>query len=329
MTTANSRRVLITGATGFIGSRLAARLASDGSTHVTATGRNLDAIRHLEGKGVELQYLHLLDFRALRRLLDGQDILFHAGAWLGPRHGPPDQAWALNAYASEQIVRIAAASGVSRVVLVSSIAAYGPPRVDVVDESHPVDTRQRSVYGRTKAEGEQRAARAAAELDVPLVIIRPGIVYGPGSYGWSRRMVQFVQRGVPVIFGNGEGHAHPVFIENLVDGLLLAATESAAVGQSFNFIDRPVPWRDWFGYFGAMCGRSPRALPLWLARLGLLFAERLPLGLSVDRDLLGHYTNRSVYPIDRARQLLGFEPRVDLSQGMALTEEWLRRESYL
>lgn len=326
MSDLSGKRVLVTGATGFIGQRLATRLLSEEGAHVTATGRNIDAIQQLAQMGANLQRAHLLDFATAARLLEGQDLLFHVAAWLGPRHGPAEDAWALNAYATEQLVRIAADSGVSRVILLSSIAVYGPPTRPIIDEAHPLDTQQSSIYGRTKAEGELRARKVAAEEDLELVIARPGVVYGPGSFGWSRRMVQFVRRGVPVIFGKGLGHAHPVFIENLIDGLIQAAAVPAAAGNAFNFVDQSVTWRDWFGYFGAMCGRKPRRLPLALAKVGLRLAPLFPLGLSIDRDLFAYYNNRSQYATERARTLLGHAPRVSLREGMARTEAWLRRE---
>lgn len=328
MDTLKGKSVLITGATGFVGSKLTRRLVAEGA-RVTATGRNQQALASLEEGGAGVHRAHLLDFKALRGMMSGQDVVFHVAAWMGPRHGPAEDAWALNVYASEKVARIAADCGVGRLVLVSSIAAYGPPKRPIMDETYPLDTTQRATYGRTKAAGEQRAAQAAAELDLPLVVARPGIIYGPGSYGWSLRMVQFVKRGVPVIFGDGAGHAQPVYIDNLLDGLIRAALAPAAVGQAFNFVDRPVPWRQWFTIYGAMCGRSPRALPMWLARLALVVAERLPLGLSVDRNLMTYYDNRAVYPIARARRLLGYRPRVDLAQGTALTEAWLRQEGAL
>lgn len=329
MSTLRGKRVLVTGGTGFVGSRLAARLVQVEGASVVATGRNLEAVSHLEDLGVNLRRAHLLDFNSLREMLEGVDVVFHAAAWLGPRHGPPADAWALNVYASEQLARFAAAAGVSRLVHVSSIAAYSPPSDKVIDEDTPLDTGQRSEYGRTKAEGELQAMEAATQTGLELVVARPGIIYGPGSYGWSRRMVRLVQRGVPVIFGDGAGHAHPVYIGNLLDGLVLTATKPQAPGEAFNFVDRPVSWREWFGYYGHMCGRTPRSLPLWLARLALLVAERLPLGLSINRNLLSHYTNRSVYPIDCARDGLDYEPGVSLEEGMARTESWLRQEQVL
>ncbi len=327
--TLQGKHVLVTGGTGFIGSRLALRLASEHGARVTATGRNLEAVSHLQQAGVTLRRADLLDFSTMREFSRSHDVIFHVGAWLGARHGDAENAWALNVFATDQFVRIAAAANVARIVVVSSIAAYGPPNETIMDESYPLNTRQSSVYGRTKAEGELVAMSTAAELGVRLVVARPGIVYGPGSYGWSLRMVRILERGLPVIFGDGAGHAHPVFIDNLIDGLILAATRQEAIGKHFNFVDGPVPWREWFGYYARMCGRSPRRLPLWMACLALAAAERLPLGLSVDRNLIGHYTNTSIYPIQRARDLLAYEPKVNLEEGMRRTESWLRRENYL
>lgn len=325
----SNKQILVTGATGFIGRRLVQRLLDSTDARVTGTGRNVDAVKQLIQAGADIQRAHLLDFATMGRLLAGKDIVYHVAAWLGPRHGPADDAWAINAYATEQLVRIAADSGVSRVVLISSIAAYGPPDAPVIDETHPVSTQQRSAYGRTKAEGELLAQRAAGQDGIQLVIARPGIVYGPGSMTWSRRILRLVCRGVPVVFGDGSGYAHPVFIDNLVDGLLLAATHPAAPSHAFNFVDQPLPWREWFGYFGTMCGRKPRRLPMALARGALRVAEFLPLGLSVDRDLLAHYTNKSRYSTDLTQTLLGYTPRISIGEGMALTEAWFRQEGLL
>lgn len=328
MQTLKNKQILVTGATGFVGSNLVRRLLAEGAL-VTATGRNGPALTNLERAGARVVRAHLLDIAALRDMIVGQEIVFHVAAWLGPRHGPVEDAWALNVYASGKLARLAAEAAVTRLVQVSSIAAYGPPDRPVMDESRPVDPDQHAIYGRTKAGGELCAGKIAEESDLSLVIARPGIIYGPGSAGWSLRMVQFIRRGVPVIFGGGEGYVHPVYIDNLIDGLILAAVAPAADGQAFNFVDRPVRWQQWFSFYGQMCGRRPRALPMWPARLALRLAERLPLGLSVDRSLMTYYDNRSVYPTGRARRVLGYRPRVDLAQGMVATELWLREEGAL
>ena len=325
------KNVLVTGATGFIGGRLAERLATEAGATVTGTGRDLEKASYLEEVGVRLQRADLLNFRRMAELVQGQEVVFHVAAWLSQRHGNDELAWPLNVFATLELVKAAAAAGVSRFVHVSSMAAYGPPDRPVMDETHPVDPAQTAAYGASKAEGERRALALAKELGLELSVVRPGIVYGPGSYGWSVRMLRLVKMGFPVILGEGDGHAHPVYIDNLVDGMLLAAARPEASGEAFNFMDEPVTWQQWFGAYGEMIGREPVALPLWFAKLAFAVVAHLPLGLSIrasDR-LLTFYTSKTVYPTTKAEELLGYEARVGFEQGMHRTEAWLREEGYL
>ena len=323
------KSILITGATGFMGGRLAQRLAQETSATVTGAGRNLRAVPFLADAGVRLEEADLLDFRRMRQLLQGQDIVYHVAAWMGNRHGDAQMAWTLNVYATTKLVEMAAAAGVTRLVYVSSMAAYGPPQTNRVDESHPLAVRDSADYGRTKAQGETEGRRRAEELGLEFVTIRPGMVYGPRSYGWSLRIVRLIQRGVPVIFGSGDGHAQPVYVDNLVDALLLAGTAPAAAGEAYNVVDQPLAWRDWFERYGEMCGRKPRSPPLWLARLGLSAAHYLPIGLSVDRDLLTYYTAQAIYPTTKAERELGYRAATGIDEGMRRTEQWLRQEGHL
>lgn len=320
---------MVTGATGFIGGRLARRLATEAGAGVTGLGRDLSRAASLQSAGVSLRQIDLLDVPAMRETVKGQDVVFHVAAWMGPRHGEREKAWAVNVFATLHLLRSAARAGVSRVVYVSSIAAYGAPGAPLMDEARPLALRQRSTYGRTKAEAETKAMQASRSLGVELAVVRPGIVYGPGSYSWSLRTVRLLQRGLPVIFGDGKGHAHPVYVDNLVDGMLLAASRPQAAGEAFNFVDRPVPWREWFGRHGDLCGRRPRRLPLWMARLALAAGEFLPLGLSINRNLVAYYTNQTIYPRTKAQKLLGYQPAVDLDEGLRHTTSWLRQEGYL
>lgn len=314
----------MTGATGFIGGRLAKRLAQEPQTRVTGTGRNVEAGAALQKAGVAFRAAELLDFSAMRALVEGQDLVYHVAAWLGGRHGGKEMAWALNVYATIQLLQMAAAAGVRRFVYVSSIAAFGATRQEIVTEDHPVDVRQGAIYGRTKAEAELQAQQTARELGIELVIIRPGMVYGPGSNSWTVRMTELVQKRAPVIFGTGEGHAYPVYIDNLIDALVLAGERPEAAGEDFNLVDPPVTWREWFGAYGEIAGRKPVSAPLWVGRAALRVAEILPLGLGVDRDLIAYYTAKVVFPTDKARRILGYEPRVSFGEGMARAGAWMR-----
>lgn len=322
------QKVLVTGATGFIGSHVCERAAREGAL-VTGTGRNLANVPFLAEQGISLLQADLLKADLLTSLVTNQDIVFHVAAWLGERHGGEALAYPLNVTATEQLIEASAQAGVSRFVLVSSIAAYGPPDGTHITESRPVDPQQESIYGATKAEGELRALALGDELGLEVVVVRPGMVYGPRSLGWSVRMLRFIRRRIPVIFGKGDGHAYPIFIGNLVEGMMLAATRPGAINQAFNFVDPPVTWRDWFGYYGAMCGIKPIAIPLWLARILVKFSEFLPLGFSVNRNLLDYYNKKTVYPTTKATEQLGYQPIFTIEQGMTVTENWLKEQGHI
>lgn len=321
------KRILVTGATGFIGGHLARRLVVEEGAEVTGTGRDLEKAAPLKEVGVHLRELEITDPVAVRDSVQGQDIVFHLAVASGT--SPPDVAQAVNVSAAASLVRAAADAGVNRFVHVSSMAAYGPPKQPVISEEHPLDVAQTALYGRTKALGEFAVREAAENTGIELAIIRPGMVFGPRGRSWTINLFKLVKRGVPVILGDGTGYAQPIFIDNLLDGMIQASTRPEAADQSFNFVDRPLPWKDMFAYYGAMCGRMPRRLPLWLFRGVAAFV--LPfLGRteSID-DILTFYTAQSIYPNVNAERLLGYRPRVNLDEGMKITEVWLREEGYL
>jgi 2-alkyl-3-oxoalkanoate reductase len=321
------KRVLVTGATGFIGGRVAERLAGEERAVVTGTGRHLEKAGYLATQGVHLEQVDLLDTTRLTTLLAGQDVVIHTAAWMGK--GPPELAHQLNVTATADLVSAAAEAGVGRFVLISSMAVYGnPPRTGQIDESYPLDTTQPDPYSRTKALGEQ-AAWAAKNVGLELAIARPTMVYGPRSEVWSIRMLQRIEKGVPMVLGDGSGHAHPVYIDNLVDGLLLTAVHPQAANEAFNFTDPPVSWRRFFQYYADMAGCKLHTTPLWLGRLIAAAADLFRLNVPINGRRVHFLLNQATYSIAKAEKRLGYRPRIALDQGMAQTEAWLRQAGYL
>ncbi|HRQ36906.1 MAG TPA: NAD(P)-dependent oxidoreductase [Chloroflexota bacterium] len=320
------KRVLVTGVTGFIGGRLAQRLAAEEGAIVTGTGRNLAKASFLTEAGVTLQSLDLHDEAALHTAVSNQDYIFHTAAWVGGGRmkDDVDEAMAINVTAVETLIRLAHEAGVRRVITVSSIAAYGRPDKLEIDEETSLDTSQADVYGRTKALGDIRAREVGAALGQEVVVVRPALVYGPRSAAWTVSLVKLIQNGTPVLFGDGSGHAWPVYIDNLIDGMLLTAVQPGVTGEAFNFCDTAVTWQTFLGHYGQMCGRKPRRLPLWAARLLAEANSLFNMGLPLNRERLKFLTRRSVYPTHKAETRLGYRARVSLDEGMAQTAVWLQ-----
>ena len=216
-----------------------------------------------------------------------------------------------------------------RFVHVSSVAVYGVPDRPVVEEDHPLATDIGDPYARTKARGEVRAREAAAGTDLELAVVRPAYVYGPRSSGWTVAMVKRVCGGRPVLIGDGSGSFHPMYIDNLVDLLLLCAAAAGAPGEAFNASEPPTTWREFLGRYGEWCGRDPRAIPEWVARIAAWVGELPGVPLPLDRTRVELATARTEYSTRNARERLGWRPRVDLDEGMRRTEAWVRERGLL
>ena len=319
---------LVTGATGFIGGHLAERLAADG-VPVTGTGRRIDEARWLEDEGVRLRRADLLDRDAVRELVSGQDVVFHAAGWL---YGDPEQARPVNVEATADLVRICAEERVRRVVHVSTLAAYRRPDSPAdlpIDESQPLAPDAGGAYRRTKAEGEMRARSVAAERGLELTVARPGMVFGPRAATWTVGMCRAVCGGERVLIGDGGGHFHPLYVDDLMDALLACAASPRAAGEAYNFCQEPVTFRAYLSEYGELCGREPKALPIWVARL-MVAANGLPgVDLPLDETWLELATNRLRFSTKKARRELRWTPRVGYEQGMERTREWLRSAGHV
>jgi nucleoside-diphosphate-sugar epimerase len=303
------RGVLVLGGGGFIGSRLAARLAARGE-RVVATVREATSF----GPGVEARVTD-----ALGAGTDWAALLGDVGAvvHLASRaHAPPEpgEAWiAAEAATAAALAAAAARAGVARIVLMSSIKVQGegsarPFRAS--DPPAPADP-----YGRAKLRIEE-AMRGAG---VPLVVLRPPLVYGPGVKGNFLALLGLVARGLPLPLASIANRRSLVGIENLLDLVELALVHERAPGQVFLLRDaRDVSTPELIRLIARGLGRPARLFPCPPVALGALArlmgrggeAERLVESLIVD---------------DAAtRATLGWQPRVTLEDGIAATCRWYR-----
>lgn len=311
MNSLDGRRVLVTGATGFVGGHLCERLVEEGA-QVTGSGRQVDRMP----EGVDRAEADLRDAEVMARLVRDQEIVFHVAAWTKGS----ESAHAINVDATAQLLRLCREAGVARIVHVGSIASYGPPGDGDLFEDTPLDTSDANdEYGRTKALGE-RAALATEGV----AIVRPGQIYGPGSWTWTAGFAKLVKKGVPTVIGKGDGFAAPVYIDSVVDMLVRAAVSEDAAGRAFNCVDTAVPWREVMEHFARMTGRPLRRIPMPIARVLAAINEVVPLGLPINRSRLRYVAAKPVYRTDAAREVLGWEPSVSLDEGMRRSEAWLR-----
>ncbi len=324
------KKVFITGTAGFVGSRLAQRLAVEEGAVVTGVDPRSDKPAFLKEVGVNLRQVNLDDAAMYLHLMKDQDILFHLARWHNEDGGTPDDAFAINVTHTQDVIQWAAESGIQRVVHGSLAAVYGIPLQDeVVTEETPLDRNADWIFARSMAEGDHMAQVSAAVHKIGLTTLRPSMVYGPGPHGRAPRIIRWIEAGKHVIIGDGDGHVFPTYVDNLVDALLLAAVSDKAVGEAFNICDGVITWKEWFGYYGRMASVEPQHISSTQAKFKAATNKLFREGKFLTYDVLDFYRNKANYPTDKAQNILGWQPRVSLEEGMKATEVWLREEGYI
>ena len=318
------RVVVITGAGGFIARHLHDRLLAEG---VEVRGVDLVGVPErgiLAGTTADLS--------TWAHLLEGADAVVHTAATVS-NVMPLDHMWEINVLATDGVLRAAAAAGVDHFVHLSSIAAFGHDFPDGVTEDYPSRVTG-ATYGDTKVNGEAVVLAAHAAGAIDCTVIRPGDVYGPGSRPWVLIPIDLIRKRQAILPDHGSGIFSPVYVDNLVDGIVLALEQPVARGQIFTITDGVgITCGEYFGRLADMVGGSVRSLPAPLARRLALTVGTLTRAIGRDSELneasIAMLTRHGTYSIDKARSMLGYEPAVDLDEGMRRVHEWLVAEGLL
>ena len=309
--------VAVTGAAGFIGRAMCRRLAAEGHDVI---GIDLDpgAAARVTETGAQFRRADVSDRGAVRGALDGAGLVVHTAALL-PGSGGMSDSVRVNVGGTENVCIAARDASVGRVVHVSSVAAWGYDFKTDITEDEPLATRSSHPYIATKAASELVARKHGA------TIVKPGDVYGPESQPWAVIPFELIKGGRAALPMKGRGILTLVYVDDLVDCIYRALTLPGGERGVFTAWDgRPVSAKDFFDFYARMLGKSGvRTAP----RAVLRPLMRLTPGVNPD-DLI-FLMRRAVYPNARAREVLGWEPRVTLEEGMVRTEDWLRRRGGL
>ncbi|MEZ4267271.1 MAG: NAD(P)-dependent oxidoreductase [Myxococcota bacterium] len=316
--------VVVTGAAGFIGEALVRRLRKEGLTvqGVDIAAGELPTVRMDVTDGAAV-------LEVLRRVEPRRIV--HAAALVDER-GDPDRFQEVNVAGTQNMLDAAASVGVERFVHISSIAALGLDPGPNAGEGTPLDPNTGSPYFDTKAASEELVRHAMAGGRLKGVIVRPGDVYGPRSKPWVERPLSLMRKKMPVLIGGGAGLIAHCWIDNLVDGIVLALNTPEIEGGIFQIHDGTdtTTYRDYFTRLAAAAGLAPprASMPEAAASaLGHAFAlgGRLVGGpVPFTPSAIRYICRRSTYSIASARDRLGYVPRVGLDEGMERLGQWLR-----
>ncbi len=325
-------RVLVTGATGFIGGRLTERLLEAGD-EVRLLVRRPDAAKRLSDLGATISPGDLTDRASLDRAVTGVDVVFHC-AGLSADWAPRADFEAINVTGAEALARAAATQpALTRFVHISTTDVYGYPRVACADDAEPRDVGL--PYNSSKLRGELAVRAVAAETGLPLTVIRPATVYGPRAKDWAVEMAKLLATKDLMVVAGGHVPAGLVYVDNLIDAMLEAAQRPAAKGRIYTVRDAGTEtWRQYLDALadGLKLPRVSLSLPEWLAlSLGAVSEAAWSLVRAKSRPLVTRHAvyvlaRDQAYGIDRAVRELGFSSRVSFAEGMTRTIAWLESE---
>jgi nucleoside-diphosphate-sugar epimerase len=321
----------ITGGTGFIGQCLVARLLSVGH-RLRIIARSPEKAERLFKDSVEIIPGDLCDSAALSKGVTGADFVFHLAARVGD-FGPKKEFFKINCDGTRLLVEACMETRIKRFIHMSTNAVIGIKREKVTTEQTPYSNTG-GPYGITKGISERYVLEKHRKENFPAVVIRPAVVYGPGSPMWVMRPLGLMEKNKMVLIDSGRGHCWHVFIDNLIDAVMLALEKKEAVGEVFIITDgdNGTTWADYFNTLADAAGYPPitRNLPKPLAltaawaMYGLYKTFRIPPMLTPLG--VGIITSQAGVSIEKARKILDYDPKIDLAEGMRRVGEWLNKE---
>jgi nucleoside-diphosphate-sugar epimerase len=320
-------KALVTGATGLVGSHLVERLLERGD-RVWALVRPTSRVDFLKEQGVELVYGDLNDLKSLRSVVQGTDTIYHCAA-RPPLGGTAQQFYRDNVEGTQHLLEASLQAPLERFVHVSTVDVYGYDHHDGADESTPL--KPDGLYSRSKIEAERVVMDYYQRYRLPVVILRPCLIYGPRDRHLLPAVLQLLTlRRVPLVRG-GRALLDLVYVGDVAEALVLASTREEAIGQAYNITDGARrTLREIVETFARAWGQKPRFLsipyPLAYGTAALVsslsYWLRFPTPAILRWEVIKAMGHHRHFSISKASHELGYRPKVDLELGLKLTLEW-------
>jgi nucleoside-diphosphate-sugar epimerase len=325
-------KVLVTGAAGFLGGHLVDMLVERGD-EVRAMVRPVEDSSYLRTvPNVEIMNGDLTDTASLKRAVQGVERVYNIAAKTGP-WGPEDVYRAINVQGLADLIHASLDAGVKRFVHTSSITVYGHNLSGLITEDQPYHAED-NPYSRTKIAGEKLISNLVNDHNAPIVIVRPGWIYGPRDNASFGKYASMIEAKKLFFFGSGKNIVATVYVRDVAQGLIKAGDASdRAIGRAYTICnDEHITQEEYLNSiadalnvphiklhvpFSALYTAGRSAELIWQA-LGRRNAAPPPLstyGVTLQgRD--------QIFSIERARQELGYAPEYDIKRGVAEGVRW-------
>jgi nucleoside-diphosphate-sugar epimerase len=330
-------RLVVTGVTGFVGSHFAERALAAGHEVVgicNSSSPEKAAIRsHLTALGAKLVDGNILKADSLASAMQGGDCVCHFAAAFRESGVEDDYFLRMNVQGTTHVIEAAAAAGVNRFIYCSTGGIYGQRVAGIIDEK--MQAKPWNIYERSKVEAEQATRTLATKLGIEYVILRPTSVYGPRDERLLK-LFKSAAKGRFPLFGAGEGRRHMVYVTDVADAFLDAcAVPEAASQECIVAGPQATSLKDMLKELAAVVGRRSCGPSLPLAPMMLLsavvedVAGVIKIKPPLYRRRMDFYLNDAAFSTNHAKSVLGWEPKVGLREGLALTLAAYRKDGLI
>jgi nucleoside-diphosphate-sugar epimerase len=326
------KKVLVTGASGFVGSRLCKELTANGYA-VRAIHRPASNTEALKALGVELVPGDVNDKESLMRAMSGVENVFHLAALYREAKFPDSEYWKVNFEGTRNVLEAVSATKVKRLIHCSTNGVHGPSKGEPINETAPYGPCD--VYQESKTEAEKLVFEWCAQGKVDACILRPTMIWGPGDRRIFKLFKGVAYRMLPVV-GDGKTRFHWIFVDDLARAFRLAAENPKTRGEAYLIGGRRiVTLRYTMETIAKVYGvkllpfRVP-ALPIQLAG-SVVEAICRPLGLEppLHRRRCDFFIKTRAFDCSKAIRDLGFTTAYDFEDECAFVANWYRDNGWI
>ena len=331
-------KIFVTGATGFLGGFLIDRLLEKGHS-VSVLVRKSSNLKYLDQTKTKVFYGEITDYDSLMNATNDIDVVIHLASLIHPVNVPDSLYYDVNVKGAVNVFNAAYENNKEKFkqfIHCSSVTVYG----DVGDENVPILeniplVNQTTIYGVTKFEGELAVRKLSEDLKIPLTIVRPSRIYGERDTSFGS-MIKLMKKGLFFNIGNGNTFMQPVYVRDCVEGIVNCICNEKSYGNAYNLAGPEViNKKDFLKIFSNHLGRKfpEMNIPISLVKTVAIANEILfkPFNKDpfVSRKKLSFFLRSNKYDISAAKKDLGYDPKVDVDEGLKRLVEWYREEGLI
>ncbi|MBI1871707.1 MAG: NAD(P)-dependent oxidoreductase [Chlamydiae bacterium] len=326
-------KILVTGGTGFTGSHLTRRLLQKGNEVVVLDNQKGLFYDELVKMGAKIHLGSVADERLVDEVTRGCEVVHHVAAMFRKVNLPKKNYWDVNVEGTKYLLRSALKHGVKKFINCSTCGVHGNVKSGVAREDSSIAPAD--YYQYTKYEGE-KVIQEFLGKGLRILTLRPTAIYGPGDPERFLMLFKRVARGRFLMFGSGQAHYHPLYIDNLVDAFEAAQASDKGSGEVYLIGDEKHYSLNELVKSIAQVLKVDlqiKHLPFWPLWTIALACEILYKPFRMDppifRRRVDWFRQNRAFNIEKARKELGYQPKVDLIEGLTQTAQWYKEKGFI